>query len=219
MLIKGTRYYNRNNACDTCNIDLKVAKGHPYREYNNEGNWTGRWLCYSCYMRDYHRRPGTEHSLKKMMRDRRTGNLDPNSSQSKGDKFEELTCKWRRVDNLNVLNDNYSSPIDHSRDPEFGIIQTMGRLYNTIYGRWGFTCRNLYGKSFDCVICYCTDKFGRNIERIYIFPFEDVVDRQGITITRVPTNHRGGPTEPWYEKYRIKDEELLNMVNDIFMRL
>lgn len=43
-----TRYYNRTNTCDKCGKDL-ISDACPRREYNKEGNWTGRWLCNACH--------------------------------------------------------------------------------------------------------------------------------------------------------------------------
>lgn len=46
------------------------------------------------------------------MRDRRTNNLDPNSSHAKGDKSQELVCELYGWEDLNKKNNNYTSPID-----------------------------------------------------------------------------------------------------------
>lgn len=40
-------YYNRTNTCDTCGN--KLIKRSTKREYNKKGEWTGKWLCQSCY--------------------------------------------------------------------------------------------------------------------------------------------------------------------------
>lgn len=64
------------------------------------------------------------------------------------------------------------------------------------------------------MICYCADKNGVNIERIYIFPKEEIVKRTGTKITKNPS--RG---EQWYEKYRVKDEEEIKKVNGIWKKI
>ncbi len=43
----------------------------------------------------------------KSLAKRRIGNFDPNSSQSKGDISEEVTCKVRKVKNLNIENNDF----------------------------------------------------------------------------------------------------------------
>lgn len=205
------KYYNRTNTCDRCGISFEKASGNPYREYNKDGYWTGRWLCLNCYKKDYDRRPNCGHSLEKEMTDRRIGNQDPYSSNAKGDMFEELTCIWRGVKNLNIENDNYKWSIDHSRDPELGIIQTRGRFYDHINRCWTQNWEDEHNKEFDNLIFYCASKDGENIERIYIFPKKEIIKRRCLTIVKNPS--RG---VQWYEKYRVKDEELLRMVNDIW---
>lgn len=80
----GKRYnkYNRANTCDKCKIEENIIKINK------------------CWLKlDYHKRPDTDHNIIKSLRDRRTGNLRPNSSQAKGE-FEELTCRWRGIKNL-----------------------------------------------------------------------------------------------------------------------
>jgi len=46
------KYYNRTNTCDRCREECRETKLIPvktYREYNKEGNWTGKWICNNCY--------------------------------------------------------------------------------------------------------------------------------------------------------------------------
>lgn len=211
-------YYNRTNTCDICGN--KLIPHNARRELDNKGNWTGRWLCNKCWVKfDYHKRLGTHHNIMKQLRDSRTGNLDPYSSKAKGDLFEELTCRWKGVKNLNIENDNYRSPIDHSPD-ELGIIyQTKGKIYDSINQRWSISFRSEHnairnGYRFDFVILYCASKDGKIIERIYIFPKEEVMMRTSITIVKNPSTW-----PPWYEQYRIKDEETMKKVNDIWKEI
>lgn len=62
------------------------------------------------------------------------------------------------------------------------------------------------------MICYCADKNGENIERIYIFPWKEVY---ATTITIVKNPSRG---VQWYEQYRI-DEETCKKVNEIYQKI
>lgn len=209
------KYYNRANTCDRCGENFGNVSGHPYREYDKERNWTGKWLCHKCYKKDYDKRPGCGHSLEKDVTDRRTGNQNPNSGSAKGDLFEELTCIWRGVKNLNIENDDYGSPIDHSRDPELGIIQTKGKLYDNRSGYWTFgDLKSEHKKDFDNLILYCMDKDMNIVERVYIVPKCEVIKRSGITIVK---NSFRGPG--WYEKYRVKDEGTLKIINDIWINI
>lgn len=214
-------HYNKTNACDICGISFEKAPGHPEREYDEKGNWTGKWDCGKCKQRHD---PNSSNNIMKSLSDRRTGNLNPNSNAAKGDNFEELTCRWRStvstipVENLNKKLDNYRTPIDHSRDSELGIIQTKGCLYNPIYQWWAQNFKRehdqtIKGFEFDNLILYCASKDGKIIKRIYIFPLEEILRRTQITI--VKNLHYGG----WYEYYRITDEETIKKVNEIWKKI
>lgn len=205
-----------NIKCCICEKDL-LKDSHPYREYDKEGNWTGKWLCVNCHGKeDRKNNPNNLDNKKKLLRNCRTGNQNPNSNTAKGDKFEELTCRWMGVKNLNKENDNYSAgtPIDHSPDSEGKIFQTAGRLYSSRNGRWNFSSlEREWKKKFDYMICYCASKDGKMIERIYKIPKSEIINIKGITIVKNPS--RGG----WYEKYRVTDKDAIKKVNEIWKEI
>lgn len=194
-------YYNRTNTCDECGD--KLIPGKACREYNKEGNWTGRWLCKICYYNiDYKDRYDSQNNVIKRIRDFRIGNLDPNSETGKGYIFQQITCKARKIEDLNIKDDNFHSPIDHSRDSELGIIQTKGAVYNPISKIWSLSFQTEQGKEFDYLIVYCMSRDMKNVERVYIIPIEEIDKRIGLTIYK---NSITG----WYNKYRV-DEKLYN---------
>lgn len=200
-------FYNPTGICDRCNKE-KLIQGKVYREYNKDGNWTGKWLCGKCWHKE---KSAKNHEVFKLLAKHRTNKCDLDITNSRGSALEELTCIWRGVKNLNIENDNYNSPIDHSRDSELGIIQTKGGTYYLNGWRLNKLDRER-NKPIDYIIFYCVDKNFRNIERIYIIPKSEIIGRQGITFVKDPS--RG---IPWYEKYRVKDEGTLKMVNDIWI--
>lgn len=207
-------HYNKTNTCNRCIEKLKPC--YVYREYDKEGNWTGKWLCQSCYKKEQYKNGNTNANIINLLRDRRIGNLKPNSNQAKGDLSEELTCIWRGVENLNVKNDNYNSPIDHSIDSELGIIETKGRLYDYRERRWGFaSLEKEWDKKFDHMICYCASRDGKIIERIYIFPKPEIIGKTSISIYKNLIYKRYG----WYEEYRVKDKDELKKVNEIWKKI
>lgn len=131
------RRYNETNTCDRCRERDKVRKlesGKTYKECDERNNWTGRWLCNICWGEDYRKSPNSINSMMKSVANFRTGNQDPNSNTTKGDFFQRLTYEWLRVHDLNIENDNYNTPIDHSAHQTLGILQTKGRLYSVRYG-------------------------------------------------------------------------------------
>lgn len=120
--------------CDECKKE-RLVPGKALKEYDEEEEWTGRWLCVKCwYHIDYKNRENTQAKIIKMLSARRIGNINKEHTNYKGDLFQELTCRWRStvstipVEDLNKRLDNYITPIDHTYDSELGIIQTKGRF-------------------------------------------------------------------------------------------
>ncbi len=224
---KPIKKYNLTNACDRCGISFDKASGHPMREYDKNGKKTEKWICSRCRAKDYNDMPYSHSNIIKQMRSCRTGNQNPNSSNAKGDLFEELTCKWRStvstvpVENLNEKLDNYTTPIDHTRDSELGIIQTKGKFYDSEYRMWLFCgLEREWDKKFDVIICYCASEDGKTIDRIYIIPKKETDRVKTINIVNSPMNSRGtSPIVPWYEKYRIKNEEAIDKINDMWKEI
>jgi len=210
-----TDFTNINCSICTGELTSKIAR----RERDIIGNLTGRWLCNKCWQK-YD--SNSQHNSHKEVTNRRTGNQNPNTNSAKGDNFEELTCRWRStvstllVENLNRKLNNYHSPIDHSRDSELGIIQTKGYFYHHIRGTWGIShLEKEWNKQFDNYIFYCASRDGKIISRIYIFPGEEIkYKRTSVTITKNPSKGI-----QWYEKYRVKDENIVSIVNKIWKEI
>jgi hypothetical protein len=220
--------YNETNTCpnikDDGNICGKLLIPHyTMRERDKNGDETGRWLCKNCFSK-YD--PNGQWNLLRSVENRRTGNIDQDSTCGKGDKFQELTSGWRStistvpVEDLNKKLDNYNTPIDHSPDSELGIIQTRGRLYDHMKGRWSFSnLQREWNKNFDHEIFYCANKDGTLIERMYIFPSEEIEIRKSIDIIKNPTDAHRNSITPWYEDFRVKNEETIKKVNEIWKKI
>lgn len=205
------RQYNKTNACDRCGDKLTYKACQERNELNIP---TGNWLCRKCYGKDYNNRPDSFKNLKKQLSDYRTGNIKLNTSKGKGNIFEEWTCKWLGLDNLNIKNDNFNSPIDHNRHEKYGIVQTKGMTYNEFEQTWSTKWENEQNKEFDNIIMWCANKDMTKIERIYIFPKFEVMKRTGPTIYKNPIGYRG---IGWYEKYRI-DDKTVEQVNELIFK-
>lgn len=105
-----------------------------------------------------------------------------NENEKKGYILQKVTCMVRGIEDLNIINDNFRSPIDHSRDHKLGIVQTRCSLFNILEGYWHNNTGNEYNKEFDYLIFYCISKDGKIIERVYIFPKYEVIKNSSITI-------------------------------------
>lgn len=200
--------------CDICKINI-LTTGNIYKEYKDDV-WTGRYLCRSCYSKDYNKKYYSyDNDPRKYMRNIRINNLDRYSSSGKGLVFELVTCKARSLKNLNIESDNYSSKLDHSIDPEYGILQTKGSIaeLNSLRNKyWKLSTRNEKGKRFNNLIFYCADKNFRHIENVYIFPEKEVISRNDILI-------KDQNIKSWYDKYLMQDIEIYNNAIQFIMSI
>lgn len=205
-------FYNDTKTCpkvskgEICGRPL--TRGNVKRERDKNWKTTGKWICNKCYSIDYN------NLYIKPKRRCRTGHLNPDSTTSKGNKFQELACMHYGWKNLNIKNNNFNSPID-CIDPRTGLFyQIKGRVYNHIERYWQFSPLDReWDKKYEDMICYCTNKDLKIIERIYRIPSYEIDRIRTLTITKNPS--RG---VPWYEKYRA-DEEELKKANEIWKKL
>lgn len=197
----------RTTKCTKCGKDFgEEWSDKPIRE-----PLTGKWICVYCWYHTYYKkRPDSTKNIIKQLRNTRTGNLDPNCTTAKGNKFEELSDRLYGFESLNKKNDNYTNPID-SIDPKTGLLyQTKGSLYDSSRRSWHSNWENDHNKEFYKLIYHCASKDGKIIERIYEFTKEEVIKRVSIEIFKNPS--RVG----WYDSYRVNDEEILKKANEIF---
>lgn len=61
------------------------------------------------------------------------------------------------------------------------------------------------------MILYCASKDGMIIERIYIIPIFELLNITHLKITKNPSKG-----VQWYEKYRVREESILKLVNKIY---
>lgn len=206
------RRYNETNVCDRCGRnfeELERSGKFPIKEYDEKGNWTGKWDCHSC--REKYD-PNSSHNVLKSMANCRTGNQNPNHSGTKGDKDLDIVCELYGYINLNKRYDKYNTDID-CLDEKTGLLyQVQGRLYKAVYRCWTFGDFEIeWMKEYEDMICICKSRYGNRIERIYRFPLWIIIGRKGITIYNNDNEH-------WYDQYIVKDSEELRRANDILKR-
>lgn len=89
------------------------------------------------------------------------------------------------------------------------IPQTRSRHYNAI--RWDISkLENELYKDFDILIFYCINR-DEKIERIYIFPKEEISKQKIISI--IKNSSKG---VQWYEAYRVTEEDEIRKIDKIF---
>lgn len=185
------RQYNSTNICTICRKNI-LTPGHVYREYNEKGDWTGKWVCRNCRRKD----------IWKESTHFRNGDLDPFCETGKGYMSQQVTCRVLGIGDMNIKNDNFNTPIDHSKHHLYGNIATKSRLYDRINKSWSFYSGGEHNKDVDNMFSYCLDDNMKNIIKGYIFPKKLITGRQRITIN--------DNINLEYEKYRIKDIKPFN---------
>jgi hypothetical protein len=220
--------YKEGDICPICTEDNEITErsilhpGRSFREHDKDGNETGRYICNKCYEK-YD--PNSTNNAIKSVRNCRTGNQNKGHECTKGDIDIRIACEIYGYINLNKKNNNYSrgTPVD-CYNPKTGLFhQIEGRFLKSIktyiitrrryiyydvwptFGDYG----NEWDKEYKDMICFCKSKDGNRIERIYRFPFSEIIGRT-FKIIKNPIRRI-----PWYEKYRITDEEELKRANEI----
>lgn len=218
---KITKIYNEKNTCDICRREGKITKlytGNAYNKHDKDGKQTREWICNNCYAKNYQKNnPNSQHNIIKSVTNRRIGYQNPNCNQVFSDKCEELTNRWKGVESLSIKYDNYKLPLDHTIDSEGIIYQTKGRCYYSLRNMWNQNWINEHGKNYNFLIFYCFDKNGEHLERVYVFPKDIVEDITGVAI--VDYNSKGVLHSGWYDQYRIDNEDILNLLNNIWNKI
>lgn len=221
------KYYNKTNICNKCRecndiTDKSIL--YPlkaYKEKDKNGNETGRWVCTRCWSKNYQKfNSNSQVNIKKSLANCRTGNGDPNSDNIKGKRSQKLACRLYGWKDLNEENNDYTTPID-CYDPKTGLYhQVQGRYYNSVYQLWAFSSfeREL-GKKYKSMICFCISNDGKIIERIYIFPWREIMIVKGISVYKNPTDSHGNIKISFYDKYGVIDEGELKNANKIWTQI
>lgn len=206
--------YNKTNVCYKCRDENNITENsilYPRkacREYNSKGNWTEKWLCNSCWNKIRYIREETLVNIEKILKYCRTGNLDPNCNTAKAIKSQKLACILYRWEDLNEKYDNYAY-LD-CFDPKIGLYhQVQMRYYISEKGYWPFNgFADEWKKIFEYMACFCISEDGKIVERIYKFPWKEIMERTGATIYKNPIDYG------WYKDYTVNDKEELKNAND-----
>lgn len=195
------------------------------RERDSDRIETGKYVCKHHYNLNYDtnvriKDPNNTNNLLKSIGNRRTGNQNPNSTNAKGDKGEELLCIWKKFNNLNKVNDNYSirSPIDCIDEKTGLLYQVKIAYYNSINRCWNQSFKNLHdsiskGFRFKNLFLFCISEGEMRTLRAYEIPEKEVIKRLSITIVENPSRIT------WYGIYRLENKEELKKLNEIWEEL
>lgn len=174
-------YYNRTNTCDNIKEDGYKCKEklyrHAHREYNEKGNWTGRWLCGKCWGRNYQRNDSRSgNNLIKSMTNCRTKDLynkyfQELSYRDIGRIGEDIVSLTLGLRSQNDLIDNYNSLFDIEVHHKYGRIQVKIASLGIRRLNWQFDIGDIWiERGFDTLIVLCMDENQpwKIVERVYI---------------------------------------------------
>lgn len=213
----GTGIYNYTNTCEfiETNGERCIEKLYPKNANRVYQNGKRIWCCNTHCSRHRDKLPNSKTNLQKSLCGRRTGYLNPNCPSAKGDLAEELTNIWRGTKNLNKELDCYNTAIDHSRDPEFGTITTKSARFNNIYGKWhNGNIGNEQNKNIDNLIFHCFSSDGMIHCMTYVIHKTELINHTSITIYKNNPNRY-----PWFEQYRITNEDEITKIEEIWKNI
>lgn len=185
MTIKPASYY-KGRICCICRYDLSIGNNHGFKEYNDKGDWTGRWICKPCYR----------------CADWRSGNLDPSSSHGKGFVGQQIIAKTYGIEDCNLKMNNFRFCVDLSKITGYGYGEVKTVSLNRM-GEWKFS--RVGGNKFDVLFLLCMDCNWpwKDVVRVYVIPWEAIGDISYITIYENPSK------ESRWEEFRT-DERSFN---------
>lgn len=207
--------YNPTNICSLCRKENNITDNSILYPGNVLKVWVDQKKIWNCKKHGYkyhNNNPNSNSNIIKSLRVRRNGQLK-DARNLFADNCQTLTCELFEVENLNLKYDNYNFPIDHSKHPILGILQTKGAHYKDDTWRFCYNILCELDKKYDNMILWCVSQDGRIIERLYIIPKKETDKRSSIAIYNNPSRGQ------WYEKYRVTDKELLKKANDIWYKI
>jgi hypothetical protein len=176
---------------------------HWFKQYDEKGNKTNKFICNKCYMKSYNGDPDSYSNIIKSMRNCRSNkeidlsNFSNFSDQDKGRIGEDIVSYTLGVDNQNDASNNYSSLYDLVHHHIYGKIEVKTASFDDVHNCWDVTLH--IGRNFDTLIILCMgkEKPWRHVEMAYVIP-EDCNELYGIRYVGIYDN----PKSKW-EKFRV----------------
>ncbi len=161
--IKNNRY--GKTKCYKCRIE--IGKTKRYKERNDKGIWTGRWLCKAHYNKIKNDELDNYKNIIKEMRRSRIGYIDKYEKQGRIIISQWIGAKTLGLKDLNIERNNFGESVDLSIHPIYGFIDVK---YATLtYGEYRFNLGDEYKRDkCDNFLLLCMDECWNNVELVYI---------------------------------------------------
>lgn len=201
--------YNRRTCCDCGNSETYIRPDGIPQWYSCECDKINctRYLCKYCWSNDYqHNTSYSSYNIAKLFADWRNGNLDPSSTSGKGFIGQQIAAKRYDVEDCNLIMDNFHFYIDLSKISEHGYCEVKISSLYARNGQWQFHTDRI--QEYDNLFAICMDKNWpwKSVERVYMIPWEIVVNREKGTVTITKNSYRGPGR---YDEFMI-DEKSFN---------
>ena len=192
--------YENMVCCLCCGKDTYIYLGVPrwVRFIDENGYWDGKsYMCRYCEGKKKQERLDSQNNIIESISNWRTGELSIFSNSGKGIIGEMIIAKVRKLEIIAIKMDELRNKIDIEGDPELGIIQVKARTLKN--GKWNVGTY-ISEEIFDYVVLVCMDEYWRNVERIYIIPRQELINRTGFAVVKNPSR----PT--WYSGYKVDEK-------------
>lgn len=142
--------------------------------------------------------PDSQNNLRKSTSNYRTGNVSVYDEKGKGIIGQAVSAKTLKIDDLNIIMDNFIYALDIGKHCEYGYIEVKTSALKK--GKW--QVRSYQTRNFDNILVLCMDEYElwKNVERVYIIPWAEVIKRSGFAIIRKPSR------DVWYYEFRVDAE-------------
>lgn len=186
--------------CHKCGIEPPYTT-QWHLDYNDIGNWTGKWLCHKCYNKYDPYSSNNKQKLETLWRNKE---IDKYSNVGIGFIGQSILAKKFNIIDCNIKTDNFNSKFDLYDPNKYGKIQVKTRTLNKDYGIWGGITLN-EECNFDTLFIICMSNDMKNVERVYIIPELELYGERSITIYKDCSS----PKRSRFERFRV-DERSYN---------
>lgn len=184
--LKSKEHYlnkRKGRLCYICGRDLSFGDDTGRRDYDDNDNWTGKWVCTKCYSEKLRRLPDSYQNIIKSIANIRTGNIVVGSKSYLTIISQAVIAKFYMIDDLNIKTDNFNYYIDLESKDHGNIDVKAGKLTkNDGYDCWMFNTKKERKIDIHTFICIGFDNNLESINVVYIIPDEELTSNSGICI-------------------------------------
>lgn len=195
-----------NTVCCVCGKrdTYIMSNGKPlWLAYIENEKWNKKsYQCTSCYNKIKYRSLDSNY-----VAEWRIGELDPNSPTGKGFVGAQIIAKTLGIHDCNIIMDNFRFYVDLSKHSIYGYVEVKTATFDKMTGQWPFNVKGK--KNYDNIFLVCMDAYWKNVERIYVVPFERAIKRSSIGIVKEPSR------STWYSDLIIDEKPFNNVYHNM----